>query len=1125
MTTRQKLNIICYHANLGVSIDYYRRDGESVPAALAQQRLWFLAQLDPTSPAYNEPLMLQSPEPLDAAALAAALTEIVRRHAAWRTVFLLTNGQVYQHIQPPAPFPLTVIDLSGQAETDEQGEPSAVSRESAALRRAVAEARRPFDLAAGPLVRALLIRLSEHDQRLFITAHHLVVDGLSYFQVFLPELHLLYNAFRKGQSPPLAGLPELPMQYADFADWQRRFLTEARLTPQLEFWREQLAEVQELELPTDFPRSAQPARDGARHEVQLSLRLSEALRELGRRYGVSLFTVILSAWKTLLYRYTGQSDVVVGSAVAGRRTPELEPLVGFFANNLVLRTQLDGSLTFGQLLARVHTVLQAARKHQDVPFERLVSHLNVPRALNRNPLFSTTCIVMPKVAPPASPPYWTASRFDIGVAKLDLYLELHQSQSGLAGHLEYRTDLFRPDTIARLAGHLQTLLHALVKNPDRPLAQLGLLTEQEQRQLRGFSGEAAPAAPAAEERTPLPQLFEQQVARTPDAVALVFGEAALTYRELNRRANQLAHCLRGLGVGPDALVGLLLERGPDMIIGILGIHKAGGAYVPLDPGYPAERLRFLLADSKPPLLLTHAHLRDTLPAHTARVLCLDTDFPQLASQPEENPPPLALASHLAYVIYTSGSTGAPKGVLIEHGCVSNLLRTRSELFACGPGSRVLQFFSFSFDASVLELAFTLTSGATLVQAPRAALLPGADLSRLLREQAITILHLTPSVLAALPVDELPALQTIAVGGEVCTSQLVARWAAGRRFCNGYGPTECTVLSTFSRCEALDAEQEPSIGRPIPGAEIHILDSALQPVPVGVPGELYIGGPGLARGYLNRPELTAERFIVNPLPEARSPRLYRTGDRARFRPDGCIEFLGRTDRQVKLRGFRIELGEIESLLLRHPEVAEAAVVLRTEPPGDPRLAAYVVPRQAEALELAAELAVRLTSYLKEQLPEPMVPPSFSVLARLPTSAVGKLERSALPSPALTAAATRPLYEAPAFEIERVIIAAWQEVLCCEGIGVRDNFFDLGGHSLRLAEVQSQLQAALLREVPMMDLFRYPTVRELAVHLSGSAAPALGAGTGGPLATPSRERALRQRSALNRPIISRRSPRHD
>lgn len=1100
--------------------------------------------------------MLQSPEPLEAAALAAALTEIVRRHAAWRTVFAITNGQVYQYVQPPAPFSLPVIDLrvdlseSGdRAALDAPGELSAAQRESAALRLAVAEARRPFDLAMGPLVRALLVRLSEHDQRLFITAHHLVVDGLSYFQVFLPELHALYNAFRQGPSALLAGhpvlavLPALPMQYTDFADWQRRFLTDERLAPQLEFWREQLAEVPESELPTDFPRSAQPAKEGARHAVQLSLRLTEALRELGRRYGVSLFTVILAAWKTLLYRYSGQSDVVVGSAVAGRRIPELEPLLGFFANNLVLRTRLDGSLSFGQLLGHVNTVLQAARKHQDVPFERLVSHLNVPRALNRNPLFSTTCIVMPKVAPPASPPYWTASRFDIGVAKLDLYLELHQSPSGLTGHLEYRTDLFRPDTVARLAGHLQTLLHGVVKSPEQPLAQVELLTAQEKRQLRGFSGEDAPAPPAAEERTPLPQLFEQQVARTPDAVALVFGETALTYSELNRRANRLAHCLRGLGVGPDVLVGLLLERGPDLIMGILAIHKAGGAYVSLDPAYPTERLRFLLADSQPLLLLTHSQLRANLPETAARVLCLDSeaDQPLLADQPEEDPPPLALASHLAYVVYTSGSTGAPKGVLIEHGCVSNLLRTRAALFASGPGSRVLQFFSFSFDGSVLDLAFTLTSGATLVQVPRAALVPGAELTRLLREQAITILHLTPSVLAALPVDELPALQTIVVGGEVCPAQLVARWATGRRFNNGYGPTECTVLSTFARCEGLDREQPPSIGRPIPGIAVYILDSALQPVPLGVPGELYIGGLGVARGYLNRPELTAERFIANPLPEASSPRLYRSGDRARFQPDGSIEFLGRIDRQVKLRGFRIELGEIESQLLGHSEVAEAAVVLRSDAPGEPRLCAYVVPRQAAALELAAGLAAQLTGYLKERLPEYMIPPSFAVLARLPSSAVGKLERSALPAPAPAAAATRPLYEAPAFEIERVIIAAWQEVLGCDGIGVRDNFFDLGGHSLRLAEVQSQLQAALRREVPMMDLLRYPTVRELAVHLSGSAAaaPAPGTSASGPLATPSRERALRQRSALNRPMTGlgtgpgtglgtgpgRRSPRHD
>ena len=712
----------------GVFIDNYRRDGTPILAALAQQRLWFLAQLDPLSPAYNEPLMVQCNEPLDAVAIERALTEIVSRHEVWRTVFFNADGQVYQSIQPPSPLPVEVIELGGLPTGQ---------RESEALRLAIALARRPFDLAAGPLVGATLMRLSDCDQRLFITTHHLVVDGLSYFQVFLPELHALYNAFRKAPPLPTSVLPELPMQYADFADWQRRWLTDDRLTPQLAYWKDQLAEAQELDLATDFPRSALPAKEGARHPLQVSKGIGDALRALSRRYGVSLFTVILTAWKTLLHRYTGQSDIVVGSAVSGRRIPEVEPLIGFFANSLVLRTQLAGSMSFGQLLARVRDVLAAARKQQDVPFERLVSDLKVPRSLGKNPLFSTTCIVMPPVAPMPSAPYWTTSRFDIGIAKLDLYLELHQRPTGLDGHIEYRTDLFRKDTVARLAGHFCTLLEDIIADPEQRLDRLRFLMAEEQRELRSFQGDAAePTVPDVVDRVPLPQLFEQQVERTPDAVALIFLEQRLTYRELNGRANQLAHHLRGLGVGPDSLVGIYLDRSPEMVVGILGIHKAGGAYVPLDPAYPTEHLRFMLEDSRPPLLLTHSTLCDTLPSASALLVRLDADWPAIASHPAANPPQLTTADHLAYVIYTSGSTGRPKGVLIQHACLSNLAKIQKPLFGAGPGSRVLQFFSFSFDGSVLSLVVALTTGAALVLAPRSALIPGLDLTRLLDEQRL-----------------------------------------------------------------------------------------------------------------------------------------------------------------------------------------------------------------------------------------------------------------------------------------------------------------------------------------------------------------------------------------------------
>jgi amino acid adenylation domain-containing protein len=1075
-----------------------RAEHAALPASFGQQRLWFLAQLYPDSPAYNEPIVLQFHEPVDVATLERSLTEIVRRHEAWRTVFCSREGLVYQRVLPPAPFPLRIIDLT--ALPPERREPEALTQ-------ATAESRRLFDLTTGPLVRATLIRLTEEDQRLYVTAHHIVVDGLSFFQVFVPELHALYRAFQSGQPSPLA---ELPVQFADFAVWQRRWQTDDELAPQLAYWQAQLAEIQALDLPTDARRPPRPPRDGARFPVSLPAPLSEGVRALRRRHGVSQFTVILAAWKTLLYRYTGQKDVTVGTAVAGRRRPELEPLIGFFNNNLVLRTQLEGSLSFADLLARVSHVLLAARSHQDVPFDRLVSQLNVPRQLHETPLFNTMCIVMPPLAALTGAPRWTASRYDIGTAKVDLYLELHQHPDGLRGHIEYRTDLFHEATAARLAGHFQTLLEGAVADPEKPLAELPLLTAAEQRQLKAWQGDTDAAT--TEDLTCWTQRFEAQVVRTPDAAALVFQDQQLTYRALNERANQLAHHLRRLGVGPEVLVGLCLERSFDMIVGILGIHKAGGAYVPLDPALPAERLRFMIEDTQLSLVLTLRELRHLLPART---LSLDADWAEIAQSPTNDPSPQTAPDHLAYVLYTSGSTGQPKGVLVEHRGISNLVKTHEDLFLVGPGDRVLQFSSFTFDISVGDYAMALPTGATLVLAPRLALVPGADLTRLLREHAITILPLPPSALAALPVEALPSLRALILAGEVCSADLVARWAPGRRFYNAYGPTEATVYTTIAECS--EPIETPSIGRPLANVQVYILDSALQQVPVGVPGELFIGGIGVARGYLRRPELTAERFIESPLPEARSSRLYRTGDRVRWRPDGTIDFLGRNDRQVKLRGFRVEPGEIEEVLTQRADLQEAVVVVREDTPGDKRLVAYVVPRPPAGADLVKELS----SWLKERLPEYMVPSSIVTMDRLPLSPNSKIDRRALPAP--SERRSGPVFEAPQSEAERVIAAIWQGILGRAEIGVRDNFFDIGGHSLRLAEVQARLQAAFRCEVPMLELLRRPTIRDLGAHLSGASSPS----EGDAALDAQSERGARQRAALGMGATSskRRSPGHE
>ena len=1029
-----------------------------LPASFGQQRLWFVAQMFPEAPTYNEPIMVQMVGPVDATVLARSLSEITRRHEAWRTVFTAVDGQPMQQVRPPGPFQLPVIDLTSL---------SAEQREPEALRLAANDARRPFDLREGPLVRGLLLRLTETDSRLIVTAHHIIVDGVSFFHVFLPELHALYIAFSNGQPSPL---PDPLLQYADFAVWQRRWLTEEELAPKLAYWRAHMAGLTELRLPTDYERPNQPPAHGARARVALSVELMESLRQLGRRAGVTLFTTLLSAWKTLLFRHTGQGDVVVGSAAAGRPRPELDRLIGFFNNNLVLRTQIDGSLTFLDLLARVHEVLRAAREHQDVPFDRLLTELSVARSPNKSPLYSNVFILMPPLAPLSEPPRWSASRFDCGTAKLDLYLELHQRPSGLVGHIEYATELFKAATIERLIGHFQTLLEAVVRDPAQRLSELPLLTEAERQQLSVWQGPRAAPVPDSNVVS-LEQLFEAQAARSPEAIAVTHGEERLTYEELNTRANQLAHYLRSRGVGPDTLVGLCATRTIHAMVGILGVLKAGGAYVPLDPAYPSERLRFIVEDADIKLLLTDARNVNTMAQFGGPRALLDEDWPAIAQHSAGNPAPLATADDLAYVIYTSGSSGHPKGTLIERRGLYHLAKAQERMFGLGVGTRVLQFFSLNFDVSVWELTITWPVGATLVIADPEALLPGLSLVRLLREEEIHVAAMTPSALMVTPFQELAALHTLITAGEVLPEDLVRRWAPGRRFFNGYGPTETTVVSVIAECRA--GEGTPPIGRPFDHVQVHILDDAMRPVPIGVPGELYLGGPGVARGYLNRPDLTAAQFIRSPFPETAGTRLYKTGDRVKWRSDGSIDYIGRIDRQIKLRGFRIELGEIEVELCRHPAVKAAAVEL-LDVAGDKRLVAYVVPHAdaPEALDGA------LKAHLRARLPEHMVPPTLVTLDRMPVNPSGKIDRAALAAPASPERSAAPATTS----MEQAVAAIWREVLAVEGIGVDAPFFEVGGHSLALALVQAKLSARLRTEIDLMTLMRLPTIRQLAAHLT-------------------------------------------
>ncbi|MEG4572782.1 amino acid adenylation domain-containing protein [Microcoleus sp. N3A4] len=894
-----------------------------LPLSFSQQQLWFLCQLAPDTPFYNEPITIRLPGSVNVAALERSISEIIKRHEILRTTFGIANGQPVMVIQDAFNFALPVVNLEELPETE---------RESEALRLATLEAKQPFDLAQGPLVRGTLMQLGEADYRLFLTIHHIVIDAVSLYGLFLKELGTLYTTFSLGLPSPLS---ELPIQFADFAYWQRQWLQGEVLENQLRYWKQQLADLPTLQLPTDRSRSPIQSFRGARQCVALPQTLSEAIASLSQKEGVTLYMTLLAAFKTLLYRYTGQTDIVVGTVTAGRNQSEIHQLIGCFINTLVLRTDLKDNPTFQQLLERVREVTLGAFAYQDLPFEKLVETLHPERNLGQNPLFQVAFVLQPPMSGMDSMLNWSQLDIDTETAKFDLTLELQETSEGIVGRFEYSTDLFDADSIKRMVGHFQTLLEGIVTNPEQKIAELPLLTEFERQQLVDWNNTETDYPKNA----CIHQLFEEQVELTPDAIALVFEDEQLTYQELNQRANQLAHHLRNLGVGAEVLVGICVERSLEMVVGILGILKAGGAYVPLDPAYPQERLALMLEDAQVPVILTQRQLVESLPKHQARIVCLDTDWEIIERQSEENPGCSLTSDNLAYVIYTSGSTGRPKGVLVAHRGLCNLAKAQIEIFDVNLSSRVLQFASLSFDVASSDWVIALCSGATLCIASNNALLAGSSLIEVLRDRAITHIELPAAVLGVLPLEELPSLGTIIVGGEAVSADLVAKWSSGRRFFNAYGPTESTVCATIAECT--DSKESPPIGRPIANTQVYILDAQKQPVPIGIPGELYIGGAGLARGYLNRPDLTADRFIPNPFSHEQGDRLYKTGDLARYLADGNIEFLGRIDQQVKIRGFRIELGEIEAVLSQHPDVRESVVIKREDASGNQRLVAYIV----------------------------------------------------------------------------------------------------------------------------------------------------------------------------------------
>jgi len=1053
-----------------------RTTSDHLPLSFAQERLWFLDQLEPGSAVYNVCQAVRMKGTLDLAALEKALNEIIRRHEILRTNFVAAEGRAVQTIAAARTITPAVVDLSawrdGTAEEELQ-------------RRLQEESRRPFDFARDLLLRALVVRVNTTEHILSLTMHHIISDGWS-IGILFRELATLYPVYGAGETP---ALPELPIQFADFVLWERDAVQGAALEKPLAYWKQQLGgTLPVVELPVDHPRSVAAMSRGAAQAVTLPKPLTNALKALGQQEGATLFMTLLAAFQVLLHRWTGQEDIVVGSVVAGRRKVELEKLIGFFVNTLVFRGDLKGNPTFRELLARVRETSLGALAHQDLPFDRLVKELRPDRTLSRNPLFQVMFVLQNAPMAPMELPRLSLEpiEVDTGTSKFDLTLSMMELPQGLRAAFEYNADLFEPGTIMRILGCFQTLLEGMVAQPEQRIARLPLLTPSERHQL--LSGWNRTMTDYPRERT-VGELFDEQVALGPQAVAVQFEDRELTYAQLDERATTLAARLRAAGVGPDVLVGLCLERSLELIVALVAIVKAGGAYVSLDPAYPQERLSFMLEDTKAPVLLTQASLKGKVPANGAMVICLDEAAGGgSASRPTERAAvPLrteVTPDHLAYVSYTSGTTGRPKGVCVPHRGVVRLVKN-ADFARMGRDDVFLQFAPIAFDASTLEIWGALLNGGRLVVVP-----PGpcslAELGGVIEKNGVTTLWLTAGLFHQMVEEQLDSLRNVRqllAGGDVLSVPHVVRaleQLPRAQLINGYGPTENT---TFTCCHRITAPplagRSVPIGRPIANTQVYILDAQMQPVPMGVPGELFAGGDGLARGYLNRPELTAEKFVPHPFSPDPGARLYRTGDLARWLPDGSVEFLGRIDRQVKIRGFRVEPTEIEAILLTHPAVKECAVVVREDASGAKCLAAFLVAKQAPA---PAVDTWRL--FLEDKLPEYLMPSSFVMLETLPLNANGKVDTAALPAFDGSRPELPHSYVAPRDAVEDQLAQIWSNILGVHPIGMHDRFFDLGGHSLLAVRMVAHLEKQFGRKLPVSAIFQHRTIDQLSKLLRDS-----------------------------------------
>ncbi|UFZ03299.1 amino acid adenylation domain-containing protein [Bradyrhizobium ontarionense] len=1044
-----------------------RAEGVVTPLSLAQEGLWLLTQAMPDTAAYNNFGSLRLRGELNREALAASLTEVVRRHEVLRTSFGVIDGVPAQVVLASTPLSLEVTDFTGVAKSEQLRVVRNWSTE---------QGRRPLDLAQGEVFRAHLLQLDVNVHVFLLTVHHIVSDGWS-FGLLFRELLLIYNALSQQQDVRLA---PLPIQYGDYAAWQRNQLHASHQEMLLAYWREKLHGVPLLlDLPTDRPRPPVRSLEGDWLSFELPPDLTERIRIFCRQQRVTLFMVLLGAYAVLLQRCSGSRDVLIGSPVADRPFPEVEGLIGLFVNTLVFRADFADDPTVAEFISRIRTETVRTYEHRTMPFDSLIGALRIPREQSHSPVFQTMFALQPPRSVPLevlglevepSTGTYTGSKFDLSLTISEL------SRGSLYCKFEYSTELFDERTVRRFSERFRTTIGEMVGRPADRVSDLRIMSEDESRKIvEDWNATAAPYPDVC-----VHDLISEQARRAPDAVALVCGTRHVTYGELDRRSNQLAHYLRQLGIGPDVIVGLSVQRSPEMIVGQLGILKAGGAYLPLDPEYPAARLSFMLENAGVGLVLTHASVVDRLPSWDVKQVLIDKDWPAIATQPEAAPSKLTHPDNLAYVIYTSGSTGVPKGVMATHRATVNRIEAQKYLDPFCATDICCQKTAASFVDSVFEILGPLSSGLPIAVIGENVVRDVDAFVGELQDAGVTRLIVVPSLLKVLLAaggapERLKAIRSITTSGEPIGKDLCERVAEvlpGARLINLFGSSE--VAGDATGCVLVPGDIDSGIGRPLSNTQAFLLDDKLRPVPIGGTGEIYVGGVGLARGYLRQPRLTAERFVPNPF--AVGERLYRTGDLARQRSDGCLQFLSRRDHQVKIRGVRVELGEVEATLRAHPNVGDAVCGVREDEPGDPRIIAFIVAR-AGSVDHA-----ELRAFAKQTLPEHMLPSRTVCMPELPRLPNGKIDRSALPAPSMEMAAISPQFASPGSDVERTIAEVWREVLKLDRVDIDHNFFDLGGHSILLVSVHSRLTALLPLPVSITTLFQFPTIRSLAAHLT-------------------------------------------